>query len=65
MCFSNKEFTDWIQQRAKEIHDETWLAFRNGKLDTANIDWYIAKEKEILIGEVIRKYQETHNANCG
>ena len=58
MCL-NKEFSDWLQQRAKEIHDETWATFRAG--EKPSTDWYCAKDKEILIGEVIRKYQETHN----
>lgn len=61
MCFSKKEFADFLENKAKEIHTETWYAYRNGKLDTANIDWYVAKAKENLIGEVIQIYQETHS----
>lgn len=63
MCFSSKEFTDFLESKSKEIHDETWYAFRNGKLVTANLDWYVAKEREILIGEIIRKFQETCNVD--
>jgi len=59
MC-SDKEFSDWLDQKAKDIHDETWDAFKVGL--KPSVHWYCAKDKEILIGEVIRKYQETHNA---
>lgn len=65
MCFSTKEFANFLEATAKEIHTETWYAFRNGKLETANLDWYIAKAKENLIGEIIREYQETHSGFYG
>jgi hypothetical protein len=52
------EFEEFLQNKAKEIHDETWRTFRAGMKPSTS--WYCAKDKEILIGEVIRKYQEIH-----
>lgn len=65
MCFSKKEFANFLEATAKEIHTETWYAFRNGQLETGNIDWHMAKAKENLIGEIIREYQETHSGFDG
>jgi hypothetical protein len=62
MCL-NKEFEDFLEFKAKEIHNETWKEFRVG--EKPSCDWHIAKAKEILIGEVIRKYQETIHRETG
>ena len=52
------EFEEFLQKKAKEIHDDTWSTFRVGM--KPSVSWYCAKDKEILIGEIIRKYQEIH-----
>lgn len=48
-------FLEFLENKAKIIHDETWTHFSKGSEDS---DWQNAKEKENLMGEIIREYKK-------
>jgi hypothetical protein len=47
------EFEEFLQKKAQKFHAETWEHFHKGSDDP---DWKHAKDKEILIGEILSEY---------
>jgi hypothetical protein len=43
---------DFVERKMKEAHDDTWRYFRAG--EKPSCEWVVAKEKEMLCGEIIR-----------
>lgn len=54
---SNKEFAEFLAEKAKSIHNETWDCF-DEDARPCRCNYERAKAKEILIGEITRKYVE-------
>lgn len=52
------EFLEFLEEKGNAIHAETWDCFPQ---NLSNPNWINAKDRENLMGEIIRKYKELHN----
>jgi hypothetical protein len=53
------KFLEFLEEKGNAIHAETWDTFRGNGLKPS-VSWQCAKDKENLMGEIIRKYKEIH-----